>query len=134
MGCTHPHGASSIYVRLVRMAQDFSTRYMLVAGHGNFGSVAGAGAAAMRTTVPRKRKIAVEMYCDINMHTIAFQDNTAGTEMQPVVLPARFPNLLVNGATGIAVGKPTNIPPHNLSETISALHVQLDHPAATTAD
>ena len=108
--------------------------YMLVDGHGNFGSVDGDGAAAMRYTEARMSKIAVEMLRDINKDTIDFQDNYDGTEKEPVVLPARFPNLLVNGATGIAVGMTTNIPPHNLSETISALHVLMDHPDATTAD
>lgn len=134
MGKYHPHGDSSIYGGLVRMAQDFSYRYMLVDGHGNFGSVDGDGAAAMRYTEARMSKIAVEMLRDINKDTIDFQDNYDGTEKEPVVLPARFPNLLVNGATGIAVGMTTNIPPHNLSETISALHVLMDHPDATTAD
>ena len=134
MGKYHPHGDSSIYEGLMRMAQDFSYRYMLVDGHGNFGSVDGDGAAAMRYTEARMSKIAVEMLRDINKDTIDFQDNYDGTEKEPVVLPARFPNLLVNGATGIAVGMTTNIPPHNLSETISALHVLMDHPDATTAD
>ncbi|MEN2681044.1 DNA gyrase subunit A [Lacticaseibacillus paracasei] len=134
MGKYHPHGDSSIYEGLVRMAQDFSYRYMLVDGHGNFGSVDGDGAAAMRYTEARMSKIAVEMLRDINKDTIDFQDNYDGTEKEPVVLPARFPNLLVNGATGIAVGMTTNIPPHNLSETISALHVLMDNPDATTAD
>ena len=134
MGKYHPHGDSSIYEGLVRMAQDFSYRYMLVDGHGNFGSVDGDGAAAMRYTEARMSKIAVEMLRDINKDTIDFQDNYDGTEKEPVVLPARVPNLLVNGATGIAVGMTTNIPPHNLSETISALHVLMDHPDATTAD
>ena len=134
MGKYHPHGDSSIYEGLVRMAQDFSYRYMLVDGHGNFGSVDGDGAAAMRYTEARMSKIAVEMLRDINKDTIDFQDNYDGTEKEPVVLPARFPNLLVNGATGIAVGMTTNIPPHNLAETISALHVLMDNPDATTAD
>ena len=134
MGKYHPHGDSSIYEGLVRMAQDFSYRYMLVDGHGNFGSVDGDGAAAMRYTEARMSKIAVEMLRDINKDTIDFQDNYDGTEKEPVVLPARFPNLLVNGATGIAVGMTTNIPPHNLSETISALHVLMDNPDATTAN
>ncbi|WP_270222793.1 DNA gyrase subunit A [Lacticaseibacillus paracasei] len=134
IGKYHPHGDSSIYEGLVRMAQDFSYRYMLVDGHGNFGSVDGDGAAAMRYTEARMSKIAVEMLRDINKDTIDFQDNYDGTEKEPVVLPARFPNLLVNGATGIAVGMTTNIPPHNLSETISALHVLMDNPDATTAD
>ena len=134
MGKYHPHGDSSIYEGLVRMAQDFSYRYMLVDGHGNFGSVDGDGAAAMRYTEARMSKIAVEMLRDINKDTIDFQDNYDGTEKEPVGLPARFPKLLVNGATGIAVGMTTNIPPHNLSETISALHVLMDNPDATTAD
>ncbi len=119
---------------MVRMAQDFSYRYMLVDGHGNFGSVDGDGAAAMRYTEARMSKIATEMLRDINKDTIDFQPNYDGTEREPKVLPARFPNLLVNGATGIAVGMTTNIPPHNLSEVISAIHILMDNPDATTAD
>ena len=134
MGKYHPHGDSSIYEGMVRMAQDFSYRYLLVDGHGNFGSVDGDGAAAMRYTEARMSKIAVEMLRDINKDTIDYQPNYDGTEREPVVLPARFPNLLVNGATGIAVGMTTNIPPHNLSETISALHLLMNNPDATTAD
>lgn len=134
MGKYHPHGDSSIYEGMVRMAQDFSYRYMLVDGHGNFGSVDGDGAAAMRYTEARMSKITMEMLRDINKDTIDYQDNYDGTEKEPVVLPARFPNLLVNGATGIAVGMTTNIPPHNLSEVISALHILMDNPEATTAD
>ncbi len=134
MGKYHPHGDSSIYEGMVRMAQDFSYRYMLVDGHGNFGSVDGDGAAAMRYTEARMSKITMEMLRDINKDTIDWQDNYDGTEKEPVVLPARFPNLLVNGATGIAVGMTTNIPPHNLAEVISALHVLMDNPDATTAD
>lgn len=134
MGKYHPHGDSSIYEGMVRMAQDFSYRYMLVDGHGNFGSVDGDGAAAMRYTEARMSKIAVEMLRDINKDTIDYQPNYDGTEREPAVLPARFPNLLVNGATGIAVGMTTNIPPHNLSETISALHLLMKNPDATTAD
>ena len=134
MGKFHPHGDSAIYESMVRMAQDFSYRYMLVDGHGNFGSVDGDGAAAMRYTEARMSKIATEMLRDINKDTIDFQPNYDGTEREPKVLPARFPNLLVNGATGIAVGMTTNIPPHNLSEVISAIHVLMDNPDATTAD
>lgn len=134
MGKFHPHGDSSIYEGLVRMAQDFSYRYMLVDGHGNFGSVDGDGAAAMRYTEARMSKIAVEMLRDINKDTVDFQDNYDGTEKEPTVLPARFPNLLVNGASGIAVGMATNIPTHNLGEVISAIHVLMDKPDATTED
>ena len=134
MGKYHPHGDSSIYEGLVRMAQDFSYRYMLIDGHGNFGSVDGDGAAAMRYTEARMSRIALEMLRDINKDTIDFDPNYDGTEKEPSVLPARFPNLLVNGATGIAVGMATNIPPHNLSEVISAIHVLMKNPAATTAE
>lgn len=134
MGKFHPHGDSSIYEGLVRMAQDFSYRYMLVDGHGNFGSVDGDGAAAMRYTEAKMSKIAVEMLRDINKNTVDFQDNYDGTEKEPQVLPSRFPNLLVNGAAGIAVGMATNIPTHNLGEVIAALHVLMDNPAATTEE
>ncbi|WP_262316855.1 DNA gyrase subunit A [Lacticaseibacillus parakribbianus] len=134
MGKYHPHGDSSIYEGMVRMAQDFSYRYMLVDGHGNFGSVDGDGAAAMRYTEARMSRITMEMLRDINKDTIDYQDNYDGTEKEPVVLPARFPNLLVNGATGIAVGMTTNIPPHNMAEVISALHILMDNPDATTLD
>ena len=134
MGKYHPHGDSAIYESMVRMAQDFSYRYMLVDGHGNFGSVDGDGAAAMRYTEARLSKIAVEMLRDINKDTVNWQPNYDDTEREPEVLPARFPNLLVNGATGIAVGMTTNIPPHNLSEVISAIHLLMDNPDATTAD
>lgn len=134
MGKFHPHGDSAIYESMVRMAQDFSYRYMLVDGHGNFGSVDGDGAAAMRYTEARMSKITLEMLRDINKDTIDFEPNYDGTEREPKVLPARFPNLLVNGATGIAVGMTTNIPPHNLSEVISALHILMDDPDATVAD
>ncbi|KRN06734.1 DNA gyrase subunit A [Liquorilactobacillus sucicola DSM 21376 = JCM 15457] len=134
MGKYHPHGDSAIYESMVRMAQDFSYRYMLVDGHGNFGSVDGDGAAAMRYTEARMSKIATEMLRDINKNTIDFKENYDGTEREPRVLPARFPNLLVNGATGIAVGMTTNIPPHNLKEVISGLHILMDNPEATTAD
>lgn len=134
MGKFHPHGDLAIYESMVRMAQDFSYRYMLVDGHGNFGSVDGDGAAAMRYTEARMSKITLEMLRDINKDTIDFQDNYDGTEREPKVLPARFPNLLVNGATGIAVGMTTNIPPHNLGEVISGLHILMKNPDATTAD
>ena len=134
MGKFHPHGDSSIYEGLVRMAQDFSYRYMLVDGHGNFGSIDGDSAAAMRYTEAKMSKNAVEMLRDINKNTVDFQDNYDGTEKEPTVLPARFPNLLVNGASGIAVGMATNIPTHNLGEVISAIHVLMDNPDATTED
>lgn len=134
MGKFHPHGDSSIYEGLVRMAQDFSYRYMLVDGHGNFGSVDGDSPAAMRYTEAKMSKIAVEMLRDINKDTVDFQDNYDGTEKEPVVLPSRFPNLLVNGASGIAVGMATNIPTHNLGEVISAIHMLMKNPDATTED
>ena len=134
MGKFHPHGDFAIYESMVRMAQDFSYRYMLVDGHGNFGSVDGDGAAAMRYTEARMSKITLEMLRDINKDTIDFQPNYDGTEREPVVLPARFPNLLVNGATGIAVGMTTNIPPHNLGEVISGIHMLMKNPDVTTAD
>lgn len=121
MGKYHPHGDSSIYEAMVRMAQDFSYRYMLVDGQGNFGSMDGDGAAAMRYTEARMSKIAMELMRDINKDTIDFTDNYDGNEREPVVLPSRFPNLLVNGASGIAVGMATNIPPHNLTEVINGV-------------
>ena len=121
MGKFHPHGDSSIYGALVNMAQDWNMRYTLVDGHGNFGSVDGDGAAAMRYTEARLSKISMEMMADINKDTVDFIPNFDETEKEPVVLPARFPNLLVNGTTGIAVGMATNIPPHNLNETIDAV-------------
>ena len=132
MGKFHPHGDSSIYEGLVRMAQDFSYRYMLVDGHGNFGSVDGDGAAAMRYTEAKMSKIAVEMLRDINKNTVDFHDNYDGTEKEPDVLPARFPNLLVNGASGIAVGMATSIPTHNLGEVINGLHMLMNNPDITT--
>ena len=134
MGKYHPHGDSAIYESMVRMAQDFSYRYMLVEGHGNFGSIDGDPAAAMRYTEARLSKIATEMLRDINKDTIDFADNYDGTDREPVVLPARFPNLLVNGANGIAVGMATNIPPHNLGEVISAIHMLMNNPDVTTAE
>lgn len=127
MGKYHPHGDSSIYNALVNLAQDFSTRYPLVDGHGNFGSVDGDGAAAMRYTEARLSKISMEMLADINKNTVDFEPNFDETEREPVVLPARYPNLLVNGTTGIAVGMATNIPPHNLGEIISAVVKMIDN-------
>ncbi|WP_049493476.1 DNA gyrase subunit A [Streptococcus pseudopneumoniae] len=134
MGKYHPHGDSSIYEAMVRMAQWWSYRYMLVDGHGNFGSMDGDGAAAQRYTEARMSKIALEMLRDINKNTVDFVDNYDANEREPLVLPARFPNLLVNGATGIAVGMATNIPPHNLSETIDAVKLVMDNPDVTTRD
>ncbi|TFJ92301.1 DNA gyrase subunit A [Lentibacillus salicampi] len=121
IGKYHPHGDSAVYESMVRMAQDFSYRYMLVDGHGNFGSVDGDSAAAMRYTEARMSKISMELLRDINKDTVDYDDNYDGTEREPVVFPARFPNLLVNGGAGIAVGMATNIPPHNLGETIDAV-------------
>ena len=134
MGKYHPHGDSSIYEAMVRMAQWWSYRYMLVDGHGNFGSMDGDGAAAQRYTEARMSKIALEMLRDINKNTVDYIDNYDASEREPVVLPARFPNLLVNGATGIAVGMATNIPPHNLGESIDAVKLVMDNPDATTRD
>ena len=134
MGKYHPHGDSSIYEAMVRMAQWWSYRYMLVDGHGNFGSMDGDGAAAQRYTEARMSKIALEMLRDINKNTVDFVDNYDASEREPLVLPARFPNLLVNGATGIAVGMATNIPPHNLGETIDAVKLMMDNPEVTTRD
>ena len=127
MGKYHPHGDSSIYGTLVNMAQDWSMRYPLVDGHGNFGSIDGDGAAAMRYTEARLSKISMEMLADINKDTVDFVPNFDDTEKEPVVLPARFPNLLVNGTTGIAVGMATNIPPHNLREVINAVVKIIDN-------
>ena len=128
LGKYHPHGDSSVYDAMVRLAQDFSTRYMLVEGHGNFGSVDGDGAAAMRYTEARMSKMASEMMADIEKDTVDFMPNFDETLMQPTVLPSRFPNILVNGSGGIAVGMATNIPPHNLGETIDALCALIDDP------
>jgi DNA gyrase subunit A len=130
MGKYHPHGDSSIYEAMVRMAQDFSYRYTLVNGHGNFGSIDGDGAAAMRYTEARMERITAEMLRDINKETIDYKDNYDGSEREPVVLPSRIPNLLVNGATGIAVGMATNIPPHNLGEVIDGLIHVIKNPNA----
>ena len=134
MGKYHPHGDSSIYEAMVRMAQWWSYRYMLVDGHGNFGSMDGDGAAAQRYTEARMSKIALEMLRDINKNTVDFADNYDASEREPLDLPARFPNLLVNGATGIAVGMATNIPPHNLGETIDAVKLMMDNPEVTTRE
>ncbi len=134
MGKYHPHGDYSIYEAMVRMAQWWSYRYMLVDGHGNFGSMDGDGAAAQRYTEARMSKIALEMLRDINKNTVDFVDNYDASEREPLVLPARFPNLLVNGATGIAVGMATNIPPHNLGETIDAVKLMMDNPEVTTRE
>ena len=134
MGKYHTHGDSSIYEAMVRMAQWWSYRYMLVDGHGNFGSMDGDGAAAQRYTEARMSKIALEMLRDLNKNTVDFQDNYDGSEREPIVLPSRIPNLLVNGATGIAVGMATNIPPHNLAETIDAVKLMMDNPEVTTRE
>ncbi|HEL2135669.1 TPA: DNA gyrase subunit A [Streptococcus suis] len=134
MGKYHPHGDSAIYEAMVRMAQWWSYRHMLVDGHGNFGSMDGDGAAAQRYTEARMSKIALEMLRDINKNTVNFADNYDASEREPEVLPARFPNLLVNGTTGIAVGMATNIPPHNLGETIEAVKLVMDNPEVTTRE
>jgi DNA gyrase subunit A len=124
----HPHGDAAVYDSLVRMAQDFSLRYTLVDGHGNFGSRDGDSAAAMRYTEAKLTKMAAELLHDINKDTVDFKPNFDDHEMEPVVLPARFPNLLVNGSSGIAVGMATNIPPHNLGEVIDGIFAMLDNP------
>ncbi len=134
MGKYHPHGDSSIYLAMAHMAQDFAYRYMLVDGHGNFGSVDGDRPAAMRYTEARMSRIAVEMLRDINKNTIDWQRNYDDTENEPTVLPARIPNLLVNGSSGIAVGMTTNIPPHNLKEVISGIHMLMKDPDVTTRE
>lgn len=134
MGKYHPHGDSSIYEALVRMAQTFSYRYMLVDGHGNFGSIDGDGAAAMRYTEARMSKLSMELVRDINKDTVDFGDNYDATEREPSVLPARFPNILVNGTTGIAVGMATNIPPHNLGEVIDGTIALMENPDLTVLD
>ena len=131
LGKYHPHGDTAVYDALVRLAQDFSIRYPLVDGHGNFGSVDGDGAAAMRYTEARLAPIASEMLRDLDKQTVDFYPNFDGTEMQPTVLPSRFPNLLVNGSDGIAVGMATNIPPHNLDEVINACIALMDNPEIT---
>ena len=131
IGKYHPHGDSAVYESMVRMSQDFSYRYMLVDGHGNFGSIDGDGAAAMRYTEARMSKISMEMMRDINKETVDFQPNYDGEETEPSVLPSRFPNVLVNGGTGIAVGMATNIPPHNLGEVVDATIALIDNPEIT---
>lgn len=134
IGKYHPHGDSAVYEAMVRMAQDFNYRNMLVEGHGNFGSVDGDGAAAMRYTEARLSKISMEILRDITKDTIDYQDNYDGSEREPVVMPARFPNLLVNGATGIAVGMATNIPPHQLGEVIDGVLAISQNPDMTTQE
>ena len=134
LGKYHPHGDTSVYDALVRLAQDFSMRYMLVDGHGNFGSVDGDSAAAMRYTEARMNKIAVEMLRDINKDTVEFVPNFDGEEKEPSVLPSRYPNLLVNGSSGIAVGMATNIPPHNLGEVIDGTIMLMENPEIEILD
>lgn len=134
IGKYHPHGDVAVYDTMVRMAQDFSYRYMLIDGHGNFGSVDGDAAAAMRYTEAKMSKIATELLRDIGKDTIDYQDNYDGQEKEPTVLPARFPNLLINGAAGIAVGMATNVPPHQLGEVIDAVNHLIENPEATVAD
>jgi DNA gyrase subunit A len=127
LGKYHPHGDSAVYDAIVRMAQDFSIRYLLVDGHGNFGSVDGDSAAAMRYTEVRLSLFAMEMMADINKETVDFIPNYDDTEQEPVVLPARVPNLLVNGSSGIAVGMATNIPPHNFGEVVDGVIMLIDN-------
>src|SRR5699024_3665668 len=134
IGKYHPHGDSAVYETMVRMAQDFSYRYMLVDGHGNFGSVDGDAAAAMRYTEARMSKISMELVRDLNKDTIDYKENYDESEKEPTVLPARFPNLLVNGSSGIAVGMATNIPPHNLGEVIDGLLSLSRNPEITIAE
>ena len=132
MGNYHPHGDSSIYEAMVRMAQDFNQRYMLIDGHGNFGNIEGDGAAAMRYTESRLSKISLELLRDINKDTVDFDPNFDETLKEPRVLPSRFPNILVNGTMGIAVGMATNIPPHNLGEVIDGCIAYIDNPDIDT--
>ena len=134
MGNYHPHGDAAIYESMVRMAQPFSYRHMLVDGHGNFGSMDGDGAAAMRYTEARLSKISMELLRDINKDTVDFEPNFDGTSKEPVVLPSRFPNILVNGTMGIAVGMATNIPPHNLGEVIDGCVAFIDNNDITTTE
>ena len=134
LGKYHPHGDTAVYDAMVRLAQDFSMRYMLVEGQGNFGSVDGDSPAAMRYTEARLSRIAADMTADLDKQTVDFYPNFDETLMQPEVLPSRFPNLLVNGSGGIAVGMATNIPPHNMGEAIDGVVYMLDHPDCTAAD
>lgn len=134
IGKYHPHGDSAVYDAMVRMAQDFNYRHMLVDGHGNFGSIDGDAAAAMRYTEAKMSKISMELLRDINKDTIDYQDNYDGVEKEPVVLPSRFPNLLVNGSSGIAVGMATNIPPHHLGEVIDGVLAVSENPEITTME
>ena len=134
LGKYHPHGDTAVYDALVRLAQDFSIRCTLVDGHGNFGSVDGDSAAAMRYTEAKMSKIALEMLRDIDKNTVDFIPNFDGEEQEPVVLPSRFPNLLVNGSAGIAVGMATNIPPHNLGEVIDGIDMLIDNPDASISE
>ena len=134
IGKYHPHGDVAVYDAMVRMAQDFSYRYPLVDGHGNFGSLDGDGAAAMRYTEARMSKIAMEMVRDINKDTVDFVENYDGEEKEPLVLPSRFPNILVNGSMGIAVGMATNMPTHNLGEVIQAIFAVMDDPDITVPE
>src|SRR5699024_10928697 len=131
IGKYHPHGDSAVYEAMVRMAQEFSHRYLLVDGHGNFGSVDGDSAAAMRYTEARMSKLSMELVRDIQKDTVDFTGNYDESEKEPTVFPARFPNLLVNGSSGIAVGMATNMPPHNLGETIDAVLAMIDDPDIT---
>ena len=131
LGRYHPHGDSSVYDAMVRMAQDFSMRYMLIDGHGNFGSIDGDGAAAMRYTEARMSKIAEQMLVDIEKNTVDFMPNYDDRLQEPTVLPSKMPTLLMNGSSGIAVGMATNIPPHNLGEIIDAILLMIDNPEAT---
>ena len=131
MGKYHPHGDSSIYEAMVRMAQDFNYRYMLVDGHGNFGNIEGYGAAAMRYTESRLSRMSLELLRDINKNTVDFEPNFDESEVEPSILPSRFPNILVNGTMGIAVGMATNIPPHNLGEVIDGCVAYIDNPEVT---
>src|SRR5690554_3312512 len=128
LGKFHPHGDSSVYGAMVRLAQDFNTRYLLVDGHGNFGSVDGDGAAAMRYTEAKMTKIATEMLRDIEKDTVDFMPNFDETLNEPKVLPSRFPNLFVNGSSGIAVGMATNVPPHNLREIVEGIEMMIEEP------
>ena len=134
LGKYHPHGDTAVYDSMVRMAQTFSFRYPLIDGHGNFGSIDGDEAAAMRYTEARMSKISLELLKDINKETIDWADNYDASEKEPSVLPSKFPNLLVNGSTGIAVGMATNMPPHNLSETIDATIAVMENPDITVSE